>query len=187
MKTVFNKEVLMVPGWGRGHVMRGGMGRGRRRRRGSGGKGWQSKFRGCGYRMTAPRMAVIEELSKTKEHLSVEDIYMRIHKTDPGIGLTSIYRTLDLLVQMGEVVKFDVGDKKARYEFAAETEGKGHHHHLVCSGCGEVIDYSEFVEEEKELIEKIEKRLSKKYGFDIKNHLIQFQGLCGKCKKEGGE
>ena len=153
-----------------------------RRRNMMGPPWWHGKFRGCGYRITIPRQAILEVLSKTSEHLSAEDIYMAVHKTHPNIGLTTIYRTLELLVHMGLVFKFDFGDGRARYELSEGPKGTRHHHHLVCTKCGRVIDYTDFIDDEIELLSRTEKGLSKKFRFKINNHLIQFYGLCEKCQ-----
>jgi len=145
---------------------------------------WHGKFRGCGYRITVPREEILNILSRTSEHLSAEDIYMAVHKTHPNIGLTTIYRTLELLVHMGLVFKFDFGDGRARYELSEGPKGTRHHHHLVCTKCGRVIDYTDFIDDEIELLSRTEKGLSKKFNFKINNHLIQFYGLCDKCKSK---
>jgi Fur family ferric uptake transcriptional regulator len=145
---------------------------------------WHGKFRGCGYRITVPREAILDVLSKTSEHLSAEDIYMAVHKTHPNIGLTTIYRTLELLVHMGLVFKFDFGDGRARYELSEGPKGTRHHHHLVCTRCGRVIDYTDFIDDEIELLARTEKGLCEKFNFKIVNHLIQFYGLCEKCQDE---
>ena len=144
---------------------------------------WHGRFRGCGYRLTVPRGAILDVLSKTSKHLSAEDVYMTIHNVYPQVGLTTVYRTLELLVHMGLVFKFDFGDGRARYELSEGPKGIRHHHHLVCSDCGRVIDYTDFIDEEIELLNNTEKGLSKKFNFKITNHLIQFYGLCDKCKK----
>ncbi|MGB2599017.1 MAG: transcriptional repressor, partial [Candidatus Omnitrophota bacterium] len=94
--------------------------------------GWGRKFRGCGYRMTVPRQAIMDVLSGTDKHLSAEDIYMKVHKMYPNVGLTTVYRTLELLTQMGLVVKFDFGDGRARYELIEGPKSE-HHHHLICT------------------------------------------------------
>ena len=143
---------------------------------------WQGKFRGCGYRFTVPRGAILEVLSSTSKHLSAEEVYMAVHKNYPHVGLTTVYRTLELLAQMGLVFKSDFGDGRARYELSEGPKGERHHHHLVCTKCGRVIDYTEFIDDEVELLENTEKGLSKKYNFDIKDHLIQFYGVCDRCK-----
>ena len=150
---------------------------------GTGPPWWHGRFRGCGYRMTVPREAILNVLSKTSKHLSAEDIYMAVHKSYPNVGLTTVYRTLEILVQMGLVFKVDFGDGRARYELSEGPEGERHHHHLVCTRCGRVIDYTDFIDEEVELLNQTEKWLSKKYNFEITNHLIQFYGQCDRCKK----
>lgn len=150
-------------------------------RRGMMAPGWGKRFRGCGYRITVPRQAIMDVLSKTSKHLSAEDIYMKVHKIHPNVGLTTVYRTLELLSQMGMVVKFDFGDGRARYELTEGPESE-HHHHLICTSCKRIIEYTEFIDEEMEFLKRAEKGLSKKYNFDIKNHIIQFYGLCDKCK-----
>ncbi|TRZ75337.1 MAG: transcriptional repressor [Deltaproteobacteria bacterium] len=145
------------------------------------------KLKGYGYRMTQGREAVVNALAGAKDHLSAEDIYMKVHPAYPAIGLTSVYRTLEVLVSTGLVYKFDFGDGRARYEIAEGPRGEGHHHHLVCTGCGRIIDYADFIDEELALLKKTEAGLSKKYNFTIINHLIQFYGFCNKCKTKKNE
>ena len=157
-------------------------GYGRGNRNGFGPPWWHGRFRGCGYRLTVPREAILEMLSKTSKHLSAEEIYISVHKITPHVGLTTVYRTLEILVSMGLVHKFDFGDGRARYELAVGPKGFMHHHHLVCTDCGRVVDYTDFIDEEKELLSRTERGLEKKYNFKILNHLIQFYGLCDKCK-----
>ena len=144
---------------------------------------WHGRFRGCGYRLTVPRQIILEVLSKTEQHLSAEDVYIQVKKVYPNIGLTTVYRTLELLVHLGLILKFDFGDGRARYELSEGPKGARHHHHLVCTSCGRVVDYTDFIDEEVELLNQTEKGLSKKYNFEITNHLIQFYGLCDECKK----
>ena len=145
--------------------------------------GWGGRFRGCGYRMTVPRQAIMDVLSGTDKHLSAEDIYIKVHKTYPHVGLTTVYRTLEILIQMGMVTRFDFGDGRARYELV-EGPGSEHHHHLICTNCKRIIEYTEFIDEEMEFLKRAEKELSKKYKFDIRNHIIQFYGLCDKCRNK---
>ena len=152
----------------------------RRLRRGAG-QGHR-RFFGCAYRMTVPRQIIVDVLHNTAKHLSAEEVYFAVHKIHPAIGLTTVYRNLELLVQGGVVSKFDFGDGRARYEFVRGQNKAEHHHHLVCKGCGRVINYTDFIEEEVELLKKTEKGLAKKYNFDITDHLIQFYGFCEKCK-----
>jgi Fur family ferric uptake transcriptional regulator len=153
-------------------------------RNGTGPPWWHGKFKGCGYRLTIPRRIILDVLSNTNEHLSAEEIYMKVHEVYPATGLTTVYRTLELLTRAGIVYKFDFGDGRARYELSDSPKGKGHHHHLVCTGCGRIIDYTDFIDDEIELLNRTEKGLSEKYHFKITNHLIQFYGLCEDCYKK---
>lgn len=142
------------------------------------------KLEGCGFRLTSGREAIIDILSNSAEHMSAEDIFMALREANPGIGLTTVYRTLELLEQTGIVSKFDFGHGRAKYELTEEYGKKKHHHHLVCRNCGTIIDYSDFLEDELAYISKTEKGLQKKYGFTIENHLISFTGLCANCRSK---
>jgi Fur family transcriptional regulator, ferric uptake regulator len=145
---------------------------------------WHGRLRGCGYRITIGREAILDVLTGADKHLSAEDTYNKVHSLYPGIGLTTVYRTLELLVNMGLVFKFDFGDGRARYELAEGSLRSTHHHHLVCTECKRVIDYTDFIDDEIALLKKTEKGLSDKYDFMITNHLIHFYGICDQCRKK---
>jgi len=142
---------------------------------------WRHRQQRYYERWTAPREAILDLLRRTSKHLSAKDIYAALYKMYPGIGLTTVYRTLDLLVRMGLIDKFTFGDGPNRYEYKSEDK-KGHHHHVICSKCGKIIDYSDFLEEELELVKKTEECLTKKYHFKVLGHNIEFYGLCEKCQ-----
>jgi len=142
---------------------------------------WKEIFKEKGLRWTLPREMVLDVLSKTTGHLSGEDIYLSIHQKCTTVGIATVYRTLELLTDIGIVHKFEFGDGKSRYELVGDGM-KEHHHHLVCIKCGKIINYSEFIDEEKEFIEGLEKKLSEKYHFQIKSHEIYFYGFCQDCK-----
>ena len=144
---------------------------------------WNQRIHDTGFRLTNPREIIINILRDTSEHLSAEDIYIKALKVNPSVGLTTVYRTLDLFNQIGVVQKFDFGDGKARYELTNNPQKKEHHHHLVCMRCKTILDYTNFMSEELELMSKTEKELSKKHNFKIMYHIIHFYGLCGKCQK----
>jgi Fur family ferric uptake transcriptional regulator len=135
--------------------------------------------------MTAPREAIVSVLEASKEHLSAEDVYLKVHDQYPRIGLTTVYRNLELLLHMGILSKFAFGDGRARYELKHGPDGEAvHHHHLVCRECGRVINYTEFIDEELAFLKLAEKGLAKKYAFEIDDHLIQFLGRCEKCQSK---
>ena len=142
---------------------------------------WRHHFRGYVSRWTIPREAILNLLSRTSKHLSAKEIYATLHSVYPGIGLTTIYRTLDLLTRARLINKLDIGEGQSRYELKSE-ERKEHHHHLICTKCGRIIDYSDFMDEELELVKKTERILAQKYNFSVQDHNIEFYGLCEKCK-----
>jgi len=142
---------------------------------------WRHKFRSHVPRWTWARDAVMELLSQTSKHLSAKEIHDTLLKLYPGIGLSTVYRTLDFLAQMNFVNKIDIGDGQSRYEFKSDDQSQ-HHHHLICTNCGKIIDYSDFFEKEMALIKGIEKNLSRKYSFKVQDHNIDFYGLCKDCQ-----
>ena len=141
----------------------------------------KDRFASHSSRLTAPREAILKYLSRSSKHMSAKEIYNYLHRSYPGIGLSTVYRTLDLLAKMGIVAKLSIGDGQRRYEFKTEEKDE-HHHHLICTICGKIINYSEFLDEELDLIRKTEEKLAKKYNFIIQDHNIEFLGICEKCK-----
>ena len=148
------------------------------------GYGWRHRFRGGGYRVTLPREAILSLLRSTDDHLSARDIFLRAQKACPSCGLNTVYRTLELLVDLGLVTRLDFGDGQARYELSREHARKSHHHHLVCIKCKRIVDYTDFIKDEVDLIEKTERGLSEKFGFKITDHEIVFKGICAQCSKQ---
>ncbi len=137
-----------------------------------------------GLRFTTPRKVILEVLQELTGHRTVEEIYFEVHKAYPQIGLTTIYRNLELLYSWGFVDRFEFGEGKSRYELRSNDE-EDHHHHLVCENCKKIVDYSDFVKEEVQLMEKIKQELQTKYDFRITNHKVEFRGLCPECKSAG--
>jgi Fur family ferric uptake transcriptional regulator len=142
---------------------------------------WQNRLRGHGARWTAPRRAVVDLLSQTKKHMSAKEVYASLHRMYPGMGLTTVYRTLDLLVRMGLLNRLSFGTGESRYEFKS-GEKDAHHHHLICVNCGKIVDYRDFVDEELQLVRKTEESLARKHGFRIMDHNVEFYGLCPQCR-----
>jgi Fur family ferric uptake transcriptional regulator len=138
------------------------------------------RFEGHVSRWTMPREAILKLLSRSQKHMSAKEIYASLHRSYPGIGLSTVYRTLDLLARMGIVAKLSLGDGQSRYEFKSKKKDE-HHHHLICTNCGKIINYSEFLDDELSLVRKTEERLMKKYNFIIQDHNIEFLGICEKC------
>jgi Fur family ferric uptake transcriptional regulator len=142
-------------------------------------------FKNHGFRITVPRKAILEVLSESDEYLSAEEVYMIVHNKYPNIGMATVYRTLNLLSDMGMVTRYEFGEGKARFELAEQEkqrEEEEHFHQLICTDCFKVIKYSDFSEQELELMNKIEHTLEDKYDFDIQRHIVQFYGVCPDCR-----
>ena len=138
-----------------------------------------------GYRLTAPRQLIVDILATTTRHLSAEELYLRVYKSYPHIGIATVYRTLELLVRMGTVMKFEFGEHKSRYELACDFGDRRHHHHIICTNCGKIINYTDFLPEESDILRKTRTALTKKYQFEIKQHMVQFYGVCRTCSPHG--
>jgi len=142
---------------------------------------WRHQFRDNACRWTAPRESILDLLSRARGHLSAKEIYAALTSTFPGLGLTTVYRTLELLNRLGMVRKVTAGDGQGRYELKGPSP-EDHHHHLICTRCGRIVNYRDFLQEELELVKKTEEALAKKYNFAIQDHNIEFLGLCEKCR-----
>jgi Fur family ferric uptake transcriptional regulator len=142
---------------------------------------WQRRFRENVSRWTLPREIILNLLSRSSKHMSAKELYAALYSAYPGIGLTTVYRTLELLFRLGFVQKVSSGDGQSRYELKSE-DNKDHHHHIICTKCGKIIDYRDFVQQELELVKKTEETLAKKYDFLILDHNIEFLGLCKDCR-----
>ena len=127
------------------------------------------------------RDAILSFLKRTGDHLTAKDVFQELQREFPGLGLTTVYRTLDLLNRAGIVTKINTGDGQCRYEHTAAGD-KGHHHHLICTSCGQIHDYRDFEAEELDLIKKTESILNWKFGFEISGHNIEFLGTCAACR-----
>ena len=127
-----------------------------------------------GYKLTPQRRSVIRTIASTQDHLTPAAIYQKVHQDQPSIGLATIYRTLDILAKLDLICELHAGGSCHSYTIGAP----GHHHHLICSNCGEVIDFAGYD------LTKLEQRLSRETGFEIEGHLLEFIGLCQNCQQE---
>lgn len=134
-------------------------------------------------RWTGPRDDVFNILVGTQEHLSAMDIFARLRASNPDIGLTTVYRTIDLLDAAGLIRRVS-GCGDVRFEYR-RGDREDHHHHLICTACRRIINYRDFESEELSLVRRTEERLARKHGFLIRDHNIEFLGLCAECRPGG--
>ncbi len=127
-----------------------------------------------GYKLTPQRRVVIQAIASNQEHLTPTSIYEKVHQDQPNIGLVTIYRTLEILAKLNLICELHAGDSCRSYTISAP----GHHHHLICSNCGKVVDFPSCE------LEAAQQSLSQQTGFRIDGHLLEFIGLCQACQKE---
>ena len=135
-------------------------------------------------RWTIPREEIFGLLMKSQQHLSAKEVYALLQTSKSDIGIATIYRTLDLLDKAGLVRKIQCRDGQLRYEYKRGDQSD-HHHHLICTDCGKIVNYRDFEKEELDLVRKTEEIMEKKYGFLVRDHNIEFLGLCEGCRPGG--
>lgn len=129
-----------------------------------------------GLKNSKKREFVLRALYESSKHLNSDEVYASIKKKyDTSIGIATVYRVLSLLEDAGLVRYIVLGNTKYY-----EIDDKKHHDHLVCLGCGKVVEFFD------EVIEKRQEDVAKKNGFELINHDLTLYGLCSECTKEEG-
>jgi Fur family ferric uptake transcriptional regulator len=127
-----------------------------------------------GYRLTPQRRAVLKVIAGSRDHLTPGEIYQDVNKLYPTIGLVTVYRTLDMLAGLGLICEVHAAGSCRSYLLRRPSE---HHHHLICSACGAVVDFTGCD------LSELEQRLSRETGFEIEGHLLELFGRCQDCGK----
>jgi len=135
---------------------------------------WLSQLKDNGYRLTDARKAVVEIVAATSHALTPVEVFDRARASSPGLGLVTVYRTLEKLEELGLIQR--VHQTHGCQAFIAR--GNGHEHLLLCTKCGLTVRFSG--DELDPLIHSI----SHKTGFKVEEHWLQLFGLCDKCKKK---
>jgi len=126
-----------------------------------------------GFKLTPQRRAVIGAIAASPDHLTPTDIYRKVLQGHPATGLTTIYRTLEILARLELICELHAGGSVRSYTIGAPE----HHHHIICTGCGAVVDFS------GHHLSQLEARLSRETGFEIEGHLLEFTGRCRNCQQ----
>ena len=120
-----------------------------------------------GVRLTDQRKLIAKVMSESEDHPDVDELHKRVNKLDSKISIATVYRTVKLFEEAGIIAKHDFKGGKARYEEISE----GHHDHLIDVNTGEII---EFVDDE---IEKLQKKVAEKYGYNLVDHKLELYGI----------
>ena len=120
-----------------------------------------------GVKLTEQRKIIAKVMSESNDHPNVDELYKRVSKIDTKISIATVYRTVKLFEEAGILTKHEFKGGKARYEELNES----HHDHLIDVKTGEII---EFVDDE---IEKLQKKVADKYGYELVDHKLELYGV----------
>ena len=123
-------------------------------------------------RMTRQRQVILEELRKVCSHPGADEIYTMVRRRMPRISLGTVYRNLEVLSELGEIRKIEMGGTLKRFDGKSDD-----HYHIRCMICQRVVDAP------VKLMPNLEKSLNGKTDFEILGHRLEFVGICPECQK----
>lgn len=135
--------------------------------------GWQSELRARGYRLTPQRQLVLEAVTELG-HATADDVAARVRETASGVNLSTVYRTLELLEQLGLVTHTHLGHGAPTYHPATDDD----HVHLVCRVCGAIDEMA------PEVVRETVERLAAERGFTVDVRHFAIFGMCAACSGE---
>lgn len=127
-----------------------------------------------GYRLSPQRLAILKILAQSKEHPSVAQIYALIRADFSTTSPATIYKNVSLLKSMGEVLELGFAKKSSRYD----GYNPHPHPHVICTGCGRIVDPV------YKAMSRLSREISRKTGFRITSHRLDFIGLCPECQNK---
>ena len=123
---------------------------------------------------TAQRQLLLEVLQQADHHLDADELHRRAREREPRISLATVYRNLKLFKELGLVEESNLGEAHSHYEIKNTKE----HHHAVCLGCGEVIEF------ESPLISKVAAKVQRENDFHITAAQLKIEGYCSNCRQK---
>jgi len=133
-----------------------------------------------GMKTTTQRLAILQVLlEQPDKHFTAEEIYELVKLNWPDIGLATVYRNIQLLLELNLIDHLNLNDGYVRYEIGSTNmdDVRHHHHHLICMECGEVFMF------EDDLLENLEQTIQDTLGFVVNNHEVKLYGLCKNCNE----
>jgi len=127
----------------------------------------------AGKRVTNQRALIMEIIRRGEGHLDADEIYRRARQRVPRLSLSTVYRTLQMLKKLGLVEELHFDEEHHHYELKPSAE----HHHLICLGCGRVIEFH------YPLSRYIKRSVPEAKGFDIAETEVRMSGYCSKCRQ----
>ena len=139
---------------------------------------FKKRLKEKGLKVTNQRLVVLEALeTSSNQHLTAEQIFDLVKADNPEIGLATVYRTIQVLLELHLIDRVNFDDGSERYEIVRMgTKGaRHHHHHLICINCGKVFEF------EEDMMEGLETEIEKKTGFQVIDHEVKLYGYCKEC------
>ena len=133
----------------------------------------ESKLSQQGYRPTRSRLEVIDALLRYHGHMTADDLYEAMRSNGSDVGRMTVFRTLDLLAEIG-VVRPTYGGSGAAHFVLLED---GHHHHMVCMRCNQTTEFTEC-----SLADDLRQQLTEQFKFKIEGHMLEIYGVCADCQ-----
>lgn len=125
----------------------------------------------AGYRLTAPRRAMLELIAGRRGHFTAADLVADARRRRIGIGRATIFRALDLLLELGVVERLDLPSGEHAYVACEPT----HHHHVVCSSCGRTVEIDDAA------LRGLAEHVAATTGFAVDTHRLELFGRCPSC------
>ncbi len=132
-------------------------------------------LRKAGYKLTGPRLTILEILEESGGHITSSELLSRVEQRNPSIGRASVFRTLELMIKLGIVWTSVQGGSTVHYMLMPG----GHHHHIICTICDKLIEF-----EDCRLGALID-NLEAEYGVQVDGHLLELYGICEDCLHAG--
>lgn len=127
------------------------------------------------HRLTPQRMAVLRILATSEGHPSVEQVYGRVKADFPMTSLATVYKTVTLLKEMGEVLELGFSDDSNRYDGNKPYP----HPHLICTKCKNIVD------PKVATLSELRQEVAQSTGYQIVSHRLDFFGVCPQCQQQG--
>jgi len=126
-----------------------------------------------GLKHSRQRNVIVEAFFEMGGHVPVEALVARVRGLDARVSVATVYRTMKLLAECGIAIPRRFDDGQTRYEPAGR---RGHHDHLICTGCGQIVEF------ENERIEELQVRVARSHGFEVESHKLELYGRCEACR-----
>jgi Fur family transcriptional regulator, ferric uptake regulator len=133
----------------------------------------QSRLRTTGRRLTGQRQLLLQLLEEHGGHLDAHELFRLASEQNPRLSLSTVYRTMNLLRDLGFVNEVHLGEEHHHYELRPSSE----HCHVVCMNCGKVVEIG------CELVEQLKANVVEQYDFEITDAQVDLVGLCGECRR----